>query len=82
MAAWRDGRGCDGRRHDDAGAGARDKSEIGRVKKLYALAAKIAAPINAKRIRMEMDEGQDARGACVVAAGWCVWGGVEHGAPG
>ena len=30
MAAWRDGRGCDGRRHDDAAAGARDKSEIGR----------------------------------------------------
>ena len=51
-------------------------------KKLYALAANIAAPINAKRIRMEMDESQDARGACGMAAGRCVWGGVEHGAPG
>ena len=37
--------------------------------------AEIAAPIYAKRIRVEMAEGQDARGACVVAAGRCVWGG-------
>ena len=57
----------------------------GAFKKLYALAANIAAPINAKRIRMEMDESQDARGACGMAAGRCVWGGlsmelpVEHG---
>ena len=64
------------------------RARSGAFKKLYALAANIAAPINAKRIRMEMDESQDARGACGMAAGRCVWGGlsmelpVEHGAPG
>ena len=58
------------------------RARSGAFKKLYALAANIAAPINAMRIRMEMDESQDARGACGMAAGWCVWWGVEHGAPG